>query len=120
MTNLKLVKVPAIMTRISPTKDGGFSMGFHTNEVTDDKERANMLSMYNTFGWLLFASESIYEVPLERPDRMAGQKSQSERIRAVLFLLWEAKYKDKEDREAFYNRMTEAFINKIKEELPER
>lgn len=119
MSDLKLIKVPAIMTRISPTKDGGFSMGFHTNEVTDEKERSNMLSMYNTFGWCLFASENIYEVPLDRPDRMAGQKSQSERIRAVLWRLWDAKYKDKESSEEFYNRMTEAYINRIKEELPE-
>lgn len=107
------------MTRVSPTKDWGFSLGFHTNEVTDETERSNILAMYNKFGWLIFADSAINEIPREVPDRGAGQKSQSERIRACLYRLWEYKYKDKENREDFYNRMTEAFITKIKEELPQ-
>ncbi len=118
MTDIKLIKTPAIMTRISPTKDGGFNLGFHTNEITDVDERSNTLAMYDKFGWLVFADHAVNEIPREMPDREAGAKTQSERIRAVLFRLYEHK-KPKESFEEFYNKMTEAYITRIKEELPQ-
>lgn len=117
MTDIKLIRVPAILTRVSPRKDGGFSLGFVTNEVIDPDERANILNMYNKFGWLIHADHQVNEIPREVPDRGAGAKTQSERIRAVLFRLYEYK-KPKETFEEYYNHVTEAFINRLKEDLP--
>lgn len=117
MTDIKLIKVPAVLNRISPTKDGGFSLGFHTSEITDTDERANTLAMFDKFGWLIFADHAVNEIPRETPDRGAGAKTQSERIRAVLFRLYEHK-KPKESFEEYYNHVTEAFIMRLKEELP--
>ena len=106
------------MTRISPTKDGGFGIGFHTSEITEPEERANILAMYDKFGWLIFADHAVNEIPRENPDRAAGAKTQSERIRAVLYRLFEHK-KPNITFQEFYDRHTEAYITRIKEELPQ-
>lgn len=107
------------MTRISPTKDGGFSTGFHTNEITDEQQRANMVNMYNKFGWLVFASQDIYEIPAEPPKKESSPKTPSQRLRGVLFRLYEHRGSPG-TFDDFYERQYEAIIERIKKELPER
>jgi len=79
--------VPATMEGISPLKEGGMSLRFHTQEVSKT-EMVSLMNYYQSFGYLLFSPEQLGEedIPKETlsPDE---EKSPSKRLRAALFVL---------------------------------
>ncbi len=69
--------------------------------------------------WVIMAEVPPKIDDLKIPDEILeskAQKSQSERIRSVLFVYWE-KNKPTPDFDSFYRKKTEEFINLIKEKL---
>lgn len=109
-------QIEAILDGVTPLKDGGVSLRFHTNEVSKD-QKVTLMEFYQSFGWLLFAANEHQEseVPRELAKRDVGQ-SPSQRLRAVLFVYWK-QLGSKGDFEAFYKQKMEFFIDKIKENL---
>ncbi len=107
--------VASILTRVSSTADGGMGISFHTNELNAE-EKVNVMGFHNKSGWLLFSPNPIEESDI--PTKMAetGSKTASQRLRAVLFLIW-----DKSDKERtfdqFYADRMEMIIDKMKERL---
>ena len=69
-------------------------------------------------GWLLWSPNELKEVdvPDEHADAMTGQKTQAQRVRAVLFKLWEQNGKQG-DFESYYRSKTEQIIDQLKEKL---
>src|SRR6476659_2913008 len=113
-TTAKVFQAPAILSRIGFTKDGGLSLGFHTNELTAaDKVIAS--EYMGKFGWLLF-KESQYtesDVPAEDPPS-DEDKTPSQRLRSVLYILFQQKGKPGENFEAFYRLNLEKAIERVK------
>lgn len=58
------------------------------------------------YGWLSFTEEKneLENVELKKLPKQ-GRKSDSERLRAVLFLLWERSAKDKSEEDFYHNEM---------------
>lgn len=105
-------QAPAILTRASVTKDGGLSLGFHTNELSvEDKVIA--LSYFQKFGWILFKESEFEEKDIPQVDATDESKSPSQRLRAVLFILWKQEG-EKGDFEVFYRANMEKAINRVK------
>jgi len=50
---------------------------------------------------------------------MANQRSMSQRLRDVLYLVWEYKHSTEMDFDTYYNKSMEAIIKKVKVNLPE-
>lgn len=50
-------------------------------------------------------------------DREAGQKTPSERLRAVLFLMWQAKKDEWPEFDGFYRSRMEKIIEQLKERI---
>lgn len=109
-------QVEAILEGVTPLKDGGVSLRFHTNEVNKD-QKVMLMEFYQSFGWLLFSANEHQEseIPKDIAKRDSGQ-SPSQRLRAVLFVLWK-QMGEQGDFEAFYTQKMEAFINKVKDNL---
>ena len=109
-------QVEAILEGVTPLKDGGVSLRFHTNEVTKD-QKVMLMEYYQTFGWLLFGANEHQEsdMPKEMAKRDSGQ-SPSQRLRAVLFVLWK-QLGGTGEFEAFYSQKMEQFIDKVKDNL---
>jgi hypothetical protein len=109
-------QVPAILEGVTPLKDGGVSLRFHTNEVTK-ADKVMLMEYYQTFGWLLFQANEHQEseIPKELAKRDTGQ-SPSQRLRAVLFVMY--KQMDvSSDFEVWYSQQIEKFIDRVKENL---
>lgn len=109
-------QIEAILDGVTPLKDGGVSLRFHTNEATKEN-KVMLMDFYQSFGWLLFQANEHQEndIPKDRATRDVG-KSPSQRLRAVLFVYWK-QLGSKGDFEIFYKQKMEYFIDKIKENL---
>lgn len=118
-SQIKIFQIPAVLEGVSPLKDGGMSLRFHTNEVKSSHEKASIMEFYQAFGWLQFSDQSIHAVPKEAPVREAGDKTPSQRLRSTLYVLWQERYGDMTFDE-YYNQQMEKIINRIKQELPDR
>ena len=111
----KIIQVPAILTSVRTLKDGGLSLGFQTNELSHE-EKVVVMEMMQSFGFVLFAANEFApeEIPKENAD-LSG-KTQSTRIRSVLFVLWKERG-SAEQFEDFYRKQTEKFIEYVKSNL---
>lgn len=116
MAKPKTFQIEAILEGVTPLKDGGVSLRFHTNETTKDN-KVLLMEYYQSFGWLLFQQNNFQtgDIPKDTAKRDSGQ-TPSQRLRAVLFVLWTQLDKPGEF-EVFYNQKMETFINRVKENL---
>jgi hypothetical protein len=111
----KTFQAPAILTRIAYLKDGGVSLGFATNELTDE-EKVIASRYYQKFGFLLFKENQFKQEEIPDGDASDESKSPSQRLRATLFILWKQKG-SKGDFEIFYRAQMENAINRVKKLL---
>lgn len=112
---MKAIKVPATLDGASTLKDGSMSIRFHTQELSSE-DKVTIINYVQGFGWLLFDTYESIDLPKESPHREAGDKTPSQRLRSVLFVLWQQKYSDI-PFDTWYVQQVEKIINRIKEEL---
>lgn len=115
---MQKVQVPATLEGVSLLKDGGVSLRFHTGEL-QTKEKTDISSFYQQFGWLLFAPQEHSEddLDLEAIRKDTGGKSPSQRLRAVLYIAYQQNKETDITFEQFYAQKMELFINRVKVEL---
>lgn len=113
------VQIAATVDGISPLKDGGMSVRFHTQEMPDESKLL-LLNSLQKFGWLLFKPEekpfNPADVPKYDPQKWDEIKSPSQRLRAVLYIFWEQSDRQK-DFDTFYRQAIEIFISNVKAKL---
>ena len=113
-----IVKLPAILSKVSSRKDRSYSLSFDTRELSGN-DAAILLDQLQAEGWLLFSPENDMEqtdIPDEKADSMTGKKSQAQRLRSVIYLLWQQKGKNGQF-ETYYASVLESMIDQIKEKL---
>ncbi len=110
----------ATLTRAVRKVDRSLSLSFTTNLEISSEEFEAIDQMHMSEGWLQFAPtmQFVKEVPSE--DVSDKQKSQSKRLRNVLFLIWESDTSPNKlsDFEAFYRTQMDIVINHFKLKLP--
>lgn len=111
----KTIKVAATLEGVSTLKDGSLSARFHTQELKSE-DKVAFMNMVQGFGWLLFDTHETIDVPKESPHREAGDKTPSQRLRSVLYILWKQKYSDI-PFDTWYVQQLDKIINSIKERL---
>lgn len=114
---MKAIKTNAIITGIRSKVDRSLGISLSTPELTT-KERAEFMNLQGVNLNILIepldeTPREIYEIKKE-----VDQKTQGQRMRAVLYLLWKQEG-EKEDFEIYYKKKTEAFINFLKGKLDE-
>jgi len=98
--------------------DGGLSLLVHTQEL-DPKDEAEVMRLKRKLGWFVFSvTESITaeDIPTETLE-FAGEKSPGQRLRAVLFRLWEQDKRGYKEFELFYQGKMNLIIESLKEKL---
>jgi len=109
------IKIPAILDGSLRKKDRSYSIRFTTSLEVGKEDRDMIDAMFQTEGWLIFAPNDAKEVEIPKDQAEVGQKPRSQRLRGVLFFLWEKKYKDSyPDFDAFYNSKMDKWIEDIK------
>ena len=111
----RIFQVPAVLEGVSPLKDGGMSLRFHTQEIST-YNKTKLLNFYQAFGWLQFSDQEVSTVPGQNPVRETGARTPPQRLRGALLVLHSQKYPDIPS-EVFYEQQMERIINKVKEKL---
>lgn len=112
--NTQAISSPAIVTGLRSCKDRSLSITISTPELTST-EKAAFMDLQNVNAHLVI-SPIEDAAPELKIDKDLKQKSQSARIRNVLFVIWDHSEKD-EDFETFYRLETEKIINDLKVQL---
>lgn len=113
-----MIRLPAYLTGFSSKADGSAALRFATQEVTAE-QFALFKESLNSFGWLLFRPNEKAPVDEEIPHEDAEgteQKRPSQRLRAVLYLIWK-KQGGEGDFDVWYRKQMEIIIEKLKTRL---
>lgn len=115
---MKAVQFPAQLSKIETRVDGSIKLSIETQELIG-QEMAELFSYRNQVGYVTFTPnpETTIEVPEINADTDMG-KSPGERLRAVLYVMYEQSGKKKFDTfSQFYTVKMEQIINQIKDKL---
>ncbi len=111
------ITLPAILSGVASRKDRSYTLKFETREL--GKDAAMLMELLQSEGYLLFSPNSDLteaDIPDEKADAMTGQKTQAQRLRGVIFRLWEQSGKHG-NSEQYYQIITENLIDQLKEKL---
>lgn len=112
------VLLPAQLTKVSSRADRSYTLQFSTRELSGDKASI-LLDQLMQEGWILYSpNDDITEadVPDEKANAMLGTKTQAQRLRGVIYRLWEqAGAHGKFDE--YYQSLMESVIDQFKEKL---
>lgn len=103
---------------IKTMSDKGVRVLIDTMEL-NPIQLADLFSFKGKAGWFIFTKEPEKATEVEIPDwkeDFKGEKSPSQRLRAVLYRLWEQSGKSLEF-EVFYRAKIDGIIDKIKDKL---
>lgn len=111
------VQLPAVFIKPVFKVDRSVRLEFETREMSGS-EVATLTDLRQSEGWLLFSPNelTITDIPDEKADSMTGRKTQAQRLRAVLYKVWESGGKGG-TFEDFYQRNMETIIDKFKEKI---
>jgi len=118
MIDSKPFQVPGAITKIQ-TLARGLRIIIDTQELLTARDMKTLFDLYNKLGWLSFnvhqiEAEQIVDLP---PIKTDATKTPSQRLRGVIFRLWEQDNNGHESFENFYNWYMEKLIEKLKERL---
>ncbi len=122
MENKKtILQLPATIESINSRADGTWTLKLGTQEINEEQSKA-VIKLNRKLGWFIFKENPLKESDLvdipEIEPEFKTDKSPSQRLRGVLYVLWEKKYKAKgDDFDDFYKKQMEKIITWAKEKI---
>jgi hypothetical protein len=120
--------IAGLITKIGTTRDKSFVITVETQDkdTLQDSQKAQILNLLDEYATVAFkpteegkTDPELLDVPDIKPE-FKDDKSPSQRLRAVLYVLLEQTLKRKptpEEREMHYRRQVEKFIDLVKSKL---
>ena len=120
MSDTNYFLAPAILPDhgIKTMADKGIRISFDTQELTAEV-MTQVFMLKGRMGYLIFSATPLNPELLDIPDispDFKGEKSPSQRLRAVLYKLWEQQGASI-DFAVFYRSKMDSIINQVKEKL---
>ena len=116
-----MIILPAILESFRSLKDRTFKVTFETNELTPEQIIGLNSSLGNA-GFLAFKNDPFKQSEKDMIEGLEAdfedpKKSQGQRLRAVLYRLWEQSPEGYDNFPKFYEHKTEQLINHFKDKL---
>lgn len=115
----KPIQLPVLIAGLSTKVDGSIKIVLETREFKPE-EATQVFALRNQEAWAILAANEIKEedvkLPTEKADPAIGTKTPSQRLRAVLYRLWE-QTKSGVDFESYYRVNLEKIIDQLKGRL---
>ena len=113
------ILLPSTFDNLAFRKDGSVKVSFETPELSAE-EIHFLLGQRNTVGWLLYSPNQVQaeDIPLEDSD--IKQKTPSQRIRSVLFILYQQSTEKGTfvgEFQTYYNESMERIIQQLKDKI---
>jgi len=117
-----MIIFPGILETFRSLKDRSFRITFATNELTPEQS-IGITQNTGEYGYMAFKKEPFKSSEKDMIEAMETDyevkgKSQSQRIRAILYLLWKENKEGYEDFNLYYDFKTEKYIQYLKNKLP--
>jgi hypothetical protein len=112
------VQLPAILSGVASRKDRSYSLKFETRELSG-QSASTLLDLLQSEGFLLFSPNDDFteaDIPDEKANAMLGTKTQAQRLRGVIYRLWEQKGKQG-SFDNYYTSVMESLLDQLKEKL---
>jgi hypothetical protein len=119
---MKSFQVPAILASYRSTADKGLSLTFRTQELSAE-EQVKVAGFHQGFGYLLFKENEFKDVDVPKEDAPEFGRTSSERLRNVLYRVWQQLTKENRangDFEAWRSAEMERLIEHYKQKLPQQ
>lgn len=114
-----MLKIPSLISKVGTMADGGLRIQVDTQEIPA-QVKGEVMEYHGKFGYFVFAGEEEQvkeeDIPTEKLE-FKGDKSPGQRLRAVLYKLWESSHGGYDEFEAFYRAKMEKIIDSLKERL---
>jgi hypothetical protein len=113
------ILLPAYITGINALKDKSIKLTIVTQEMSPDKA-GELFSINGHLGYVYISSKTIDNKEIDTVDKLDpefGGKTQSQRLRAVLYRLFEVKPEGFKNFDNYYHHKTEEIINHLKSKL---
>lgn len=111
--------LPAKLARYTPLADGAISFTFHSQkEILNNEELITVFNMNRKEGWLLFKPNPVQDDELPATPTKIEGKTPSQKLRAVLWLLWKQN-KPGMDFPEYYEKFMERIISHYQLKLEE-
>lgn len=119
---MKTFQIPALLVSYRSMADRTLRLNFGTNELSPE-QMANIHWALNKVGWLAFApdpftTQELTEIENLKVEFDDTEKPASQRLRAVLYRLWEQEDEGYKVFADFYKAHMEKIINHFKNKLP--
>jgi hypothetical protein len=119
MSDYGIFQVQGYITKIS-TMANGLRIFFDTMENIGGEDMERLFALYNKPGWMTvnvhqIEATDIVDLPPVKAD--PGKKTPSQRLRAVLWQVWNQDNAGFKDFEAYYQAMMEKLIEHYKGKL---
>lgn len=116
-----MITIPAVLENVSTRKDKTLKLTFGSNELSPN-QAAELLTSADKYGYLAFKIESFQKSELENIEGLKseidfGLKTPSQRLRGVLFKLYESDSEDFKTFAKYYDHKMEQLINHFKTKL---
>ena len=117
------ITLPVSLNPISRRKDKSVKLSVETRELSP-QETLTLMSLEGEEGWMILSTnqEDLKEEYIPKVNAELNQKSQAERIRAVLYKLYLQDTKEQKflgTYETYYKEKTEKFIEFLKGKINE-
>lgn len=113
------VQLPVLITSLATKVDGSVKIILETRELNSD-HAAKLFELRGAEAWVLIAPTEFKDedvsLPHERADPAIGRKTPSQRLRAVIYRLWEQRNPGT-DFESYYRITLEKVIDQFKGKL---
>lgn len=114
----KAFQVPALIEKVSTRADRSIHIEVSTQELSDE-DAATLFGFRSKLGYMLFAEAEISPEQAQTPEyvpEFKGDKTPAQRLRAVMYRLWEQQGKQGSS-EQFYRERMEEIIEHFKKKL---
>lgn len=113
-----MLKIPSTISKIESLADGTWKLSVETQELHPDDE-AELVKLKRQLGYFVFAVQEnieVSDIPTEKLE-FPNDKSMGQRLRAVLYRLWEQNPGGYKEFEGFYRAKMNSLIEQIKDKL---
>jgi hypothetical protein len=117
VTGRATVQMPVTLDSANRRKDRSVSLRFSSTQELGTAEFAELDRLTPSQGWLLFSLNEFTEADVPTEDAPSDTKKPSQRVRGILYRIWESNTDMAEDFELYYRRRMERIMLKLKEEL---
>jgi hypothetical protein len=113
-----MLKVPSAITKITTMSDRGLRLQVDTQELGGE-DKAELMSLHEKMGVFVFSESDIQEKDLKNLPEVKierGEKTPSQRLRGVLYRVWEQE-KTHKTFDDYYRSYMSNLIETLKEKL---